>query len=128
MRTKFPVVAACDDVEEVLAAELVREPEPERGRLDADVRVERLLVDRGEDVAVRLRDRARLLLARDLLAEDVDRRHLPAGVEVADDGDRLGERRAGDVARGEALDDRLRYRRAGDERWRNRAATRPPRF
>ena len=69
------------------------------------------VVDRREDVAVRLRDRARLLLARDLLAEDVDRRHLPAGVEVAHDGDRLGERRAGDVARGEVLDDRLRHRR-----------------
>ena len=69
------------------------------------------VVDRRKDVAVRLRDRARLLLARDLLAEDVDRRHLPAGVEVANDADRLVERRAGDVARGEVLDDRLRHRR-----------------
>ncbi len=90
---------------------VVRQPEPERGRLDADVRVERRVVDRREHAAVRLRDRARLLLARDLLAEDVDRRHLPAGVEVAHDGDGLLERRAGDVARREVLDDRLRHRR-----------------
>ncbi len=45
------------DVEEVLAAEVVRELEPERRELDADVRVELGLVNRREDVAVRLRDR-----------------------------------------------------------------------
>ena len=66
------------DLDEVLAAEVVRELEPERGELDADVRVERGLVDRREHVAVRLGDRARLVLVRDLLAEHVDGRHLPA--------------------------------------------------
>ena len=100
-----------DDVEEVLTAEGVRQIEAERGDLDADVRVERGLVDRGEHVPVRLSDRAGLLLARDLLAEHVDGGHLPAAVQLADALDGLRQRRTGDVARGEELHDRLRDRR-----------------
>ena len=79
---------------------------PSAGRLDADVRVEPVLLERLERGDVRRRAIAwasdRL---RDLLAEDVDRRELPCGVQLGDDAPRVGERRAGDVARGEALDD-----------------------
>ena len=99
-----------DDVLEVLAAEVVREVEPERGELHADVRVEPLVLDLGEDVPIRLRDRPRLVLARDLLAEDVDRRHLLVGVEPLDDHDGVGEGRPRDVARREDAHDRLRHR------------------
>ena len=66
-----------DDLEQVRAAELVREVEPERGQLDADVRVEALALDRLEDVVVGADDVLRLAPARRFLAEDVDRRHLP---------------------------------------------------
>ena len=47
---------------------------PRRGQLDRDVRVEALAVDPREQVVVLAGDRARLVGARDLLAEDVDRR------------------------------------------------------
>ena len=99
------------DFEEVLAAEVVREPEAERGQLDADVGVERSLVDRREHVAVRLGDCAGLLLTRDLLAQHVDRRHLPPGVQPADTLHGFRQRRAGDVPGGEELHDGLRHRR-----------------
>ena len=63
-------------------AELVAEVQAERGQLDADVRVEPLPLDRLEDVVVGADDLERLLAARDLLAEDVDRRHLPLRVQL----------------------------------------------
>src|SRR5205807_5291282 len=86
------------------------EVEAEGGRLDTDVRVELLVLDRHEDVAVRLGDRARLRLTRDLLPEHVDRRELALAVEPPDDADRILQRRARDVPRGEELHHRLRDR------------------
>ena len=41
------------------------------------------MLDRLEDVVVRADDLERLLAARDLLAEDVDRRHLPLARSAA---------------------------------------------
>ena len=75
------------------------------------------LVDPREHVVVLAGDRARLVRARDLLAEDVDRRELPFRVQLADDANRVVERRSRDVARGEPLHDRSRNRRQeADER------------
>ncbi len=129
MRTKLPEPAACaDDGLEVLAAELVGEVEPERGELDADVGVEAAALDLGEDVAVGLGDRARVLLAGDLLAEDVDGRELPLRVQArarrrprraASSRRCSGTRRAGRPAS---------ERPAAGERWRGRAASRARRL
>ena len=83
-----------DDRLEVLAAEVEVELEPERGELDRDVRVEPLLVDPRQHVVVLARDRARLVGARDLLAEHVDGRELPFRVQPSDDAHRVVERRA----------------------------------
>ena len=69
-----------DDRLEVFLAECVVEPEAERGQLHGDVRVEALLADPRQRVVVLARDRARFVGARDLLAEHVDGRHLPARV------------------------------------------------
>ena len=69
------------DLLEVAAAEAVAELEPERRQLHAHVRVQVVPLDRLEHVAVLADDRHRLVDAGDLLAEDVDRRHLPALVE-----------------------------------------------
>ena len=64
-----------------------------------------------EHLVVLGRDRARLLGGRDLLAEDVDRRHLPLRVQLPDDAAGVLERGARDVALGDPLHDRLRDRR-----------------
>src|SRR5204863_9175034 len=62
-------------------------------------------------------DRRRLLLGRDLLAEDVDRRSLPLRVEPADGLSRILQLRTGDVARRELLHDRPRHgREQADDR------------
>ena len=95
-----------DDALQVRAAEVVVELEPERGQLDAHVRVEAGVLDVGEDLLVGALDRRRLVGRRDLLAEDVDRRHLPLGVQPADGLARVLELRACDVALREPLDDR----------------------
>ena len=86
-------------------------PEPDRGRLDADVRPEaRFALDRPQASAVGADDLGRLALAGDLLAEDVDRRQLaarrsaPAVVSTAS-----VEARARDVARRDPSHDRLRH-------------------
>ena len=101
-----------DDRLEVLAAEVEVELEPERRQLDRDVRVEALLVDRARATSWYCAgDRARLVGARDLLAEDVDRRELPFRVQLANDAQRVVERRACDVARREPLHDGPRDRR-----------------
>ena len=99
-----------DDRLEVLPAEVVPELQPERGGLDADVRVELAAVERLERLSVGRCDRARLVGVRDLLAEDVDRRHLPLGIEAADDPERVVELLARDVPLGDPAHDRLRDR------------------
>ena len=112
IRTKFPLSAAClDDPQEVRLAELVRKVEPEPGELDADVRVELLPLDRLEHVVVGCDDLERLAPARDLLAEHVDRRHLPLLVERSHDLHRVRNRRARDVAVGDPAYHRARDRR-----------------
>ncbi len=91
---------------DVPLAEVVVELQPEPGRLDADVRVETVPLERVQRSHVLVGDLLRLRCLRDLLAEDVDRSQLPRGVQLCDHPLRIGERRAGDVARGEALDHR----------------------
>src|SRR5207253_6864563 len=63
------------------------------------------VLDVGEDVLIGAHDRGGVALARDLLAEDVDRRHLPLDVQPPDGLARVPELRAGDVALREPLDD-----------------------
>jgi hypothetical protein len=65
---------------------------------------------------VRAHDAERLLAARDLLAEDVDRGQLALPVEPLDDAAGVRELRPRDVPLGDSLHDRLRNRRqeAGD--------------
>src|SRR5205085_12065059 len=100
-----------DDLLEVLAAEVVVELEPERRELHAHVRVEAALLDVREDILVGADDRRRVLLAPDLLAEDVDRGELPLRVQPPDGLARVLQLRAGDVALRELLDDRAWNRR-----------------
>ena len=69
-------------------------PSPSAVSLTLTLESSALALDRVEHVAVRLRDRARLVLARDLLAEHVDRRQLPVGVQRRGRRRRLVERRA----------------------------------
>ncbi len=89
----------------------------ERRQLDGDVRVEAFAVDPCEDVEVLAGDRARLVGAGHLLAEDVDRRELPAAVQLAHHAHGIVEGRAGDVSGGEPLDDRSWHsRQQPDER------------
>ena len=85
MRTKLPRDAASSTtVRRFCAADVVVEVQPERGELDADVRVEPAVLDVGEHVLVCAHDRGRLVLVGDLLAEDVDRRQLAFGVDPPD--------------------------------------------
>src|SRR5690242_14177721 len=88
---------------EVVAAEVVRQLQPEPGELHADAGLEAAALDVGEDVLVGADDRRRLLLGRDLLAEHVDRRDLSLRVELADGLSRVLQLGPGDVARGELL-------------------------
>ena len=77
-----------------------------------------------EHVVVLAGDRARLVRARDLLAEDVDRRQLPFRVQLANDAQRVVEGRSRDVARREPLHDGSRDRRQeADDARRSRRAT-----
>ena len=69
------------------------------------------MLDVGEDVLVGAHDRGGVGLARDLLAEDVDRRHLPLAVQPANGLPRVLQLGAGDVALREPRDDRLWDRR-----------------
>jgi hypothetical protein len=85
------------DDAQVVVAQVVGELEPEGGRLDAHVRVEALALDRREHVLVRVRDRARLVRAPDLLAEDVDRGQLAFGVQPLHDVAGVHELRPRDV-------------------------------
>ena len=76
-----------------------------------------LLVEPREHVVVLTRDRARLVGVRDLLAEHVDGRELPFRVQPSDDAHGVVERRPGDVARREPLDDGPRHcRQQPDDR------------
>ena len=82
IRTKLSTSAARRTTASMfLRGEVVPELEAERGRLDADVRVEAPLRDRVDGVEVRAGDRLRLLRRDDLLTEDVDRGRLPLGVQ-----------------------------------------------
>jgi len=74
-----------DDVLEVLAKELVAQVQPECGRLDADVRVERTALEGVDRLAVCTGDRAGLLRVGDLLAEHVQRRELALRVQLEHD-------------------------------------------
>ena len=103
---------------EVLAAELLVELEAEPGELDGDVRVEPLLLDPLEDTVVGPPDLGRLRCGEDLLPQDVDRRHLPFGVQALHDAHGVVERGPGDVRRREAPDERARH---GGEDPRDRA-------
>ena len=69
------------------------------------------LLDVGKDVEIRAHDRRRVVLVRDLLAEDVDRRQLPFAVEAAHGLACVLELRPRDVALRELVDDRPRDRR-----------------
>ena len=111
MRTKLSKRAASSTTaREVRAAETPVELEPEGRQLDADVRAETVLVDRVERAPVGVAQADRLLAERHLLAEDVERRLLAVGVQLADDVACLGKRRPGDVAAREALHDLPRHR------------------
>ena len=91
IRTKFRA-ARRDDRLEVRAAELGIELEPERrSSLTLTFESRPVRVDRVEHLAVRARDRARLVDARDLLAEHVDRRQLARRVQRRDDAARVVE-------------------------------------
>ena len=68
-------------------------------------------LDRIEDAVVLVDEGARLLGLVDVLAEDVDRGHLPRRVQLGHDTARVLERRPGDVAVRDLADDRLRNRR-----------------
>ena len=83
---------------DVALAEVVAELQPEPGRLDADVGVEPVLLERVERGDVLGRDRGRLVLVLDLLPEHVDGRELPLGVQPCDRLARVRKPRAGDVA------------------------------
>ncbi len=96
-----------DDGLQVVATELEIELEPEPRQLHRHVRVEALLVDSREHVVVLPGDRARLVDARDLLAEHVDGGELALRVQPANDANGIVERGACDIARRKALDDRL---------------------
>ncbi len=101
----------------VLLQEVVRQVQPERRRLDADVGVEPLALDRLEDVVIGLREGACLVGAVDLLAEHVDRRELALVVQLPHGRDRVVEACAGDVPRRDPLDDRARNgRQEADDR------------
>ena len=77
IRTKLPRRAASATTAlEVRRGRGRVELEPERGQLDADVRVEPLALDRGERPPGTRCDRRGLLRRSDLLAEHVDRRQL----------------------------------------------------
>ena len=65
-----------------------------------------LLLDRLEDVVVGAHDLERLLPASDLLAEDVDRRHLALLVQALHDATRVRDVGARDVALRDLADDR----------------------
>ena len=98
-------------------AEVEVELQTERGRLHADVGVEPAALDVGEHVLIGVDDRQRVLLVRDLLAEDVDRRHLPLGVEPADGLACVLQLGPGDVTLGELLYERPRHgREEADDR------------
>ena len=75
------------------------------------------LVDARQQIVVLAGDRPRLVGARHLLAEDVDRGQLPALVQLPDDANGIVERRTRDIARREPLHDRPRDgRQEADER------------
>ena len=69
------------------------------------------MLDVGEDVLVGANDRGGVGLARDLLAEDVDRRQLPLLVEPADGLPRVLQLGTCDVTLCEPFHDRPRDRR-----------------
>ena len=74
-----------DQALEVLAKELVTQVQPECGRLDADVRLERAALEGVDRLAVGAGDRAGLLRVGDLLAEHVERCELALGVQLEHD-------------------------------------------
>jgi len=66
------------------------------------------MLDVGEDILIGAHYRRRLILVRDLLAEDVDRRELPLCVDAPDGLARVSQLGSGDVPRGELLHERPR--------------------
>ena len=117
IRTKrFVGSAAAITVSTLRLQSVVVELQPEPGRLDADVGVEAVPLEGVERGDVLCRDRRRLGRVHDLLAEHVDGRELPLCIQPGDDAQRVVERGAGDVARGEAAHDSLRHdRQRGDD-------------
>ena len=112
MRTKLPLSAACSTTASAFSRQRSRSiVSPSAVELDADVGVEPVPLDRIEDAVVLVDEGARLLGLVDVLAEDVDRGHLPLRVQLGDDAARVLERRPGDVAVRDLADDRLRNRR-----------------
>ena len=101
----------CDDGFEIRAAHVVTEVQPEPSQLHAHVRVESASLDVGKNVLIRAHDRGRFVLVLDLLAEDVDRRHLPLRVQLPDGLAGVLQLRPGDVPLRELLHDRARNRR-----------------
>ena len=95
---------------EVAPAEREVELEAQSRRLDADVRVEVAAPDLCKHVFVGACNDVRLLLVRDLLAEDVDSRELPLRVQRANGRRGIAELGAGDVTGGDGADDRTRHR------------------
>jgi hypothetical protein len=96
---------------EVLPAELVAQVQPQRRRLDADVRVEPAALERVDRLAVGAGDPAGLVRIRDLLAEDVEGRELALGIQLVHHQQRVIQLFAGDVALRDPPHDRLRHRR-----------------
>ena len=97
-RTKIPRAAASSTSPKTSARHRRSSSlSPKPVELDRDVRLEPVLGDRRQGVAIRLRDRLRFLRPRDLLAEDVDGRLHSLRVQGGNDSPRVVERRAGDV-------------------------------
>src|SRR5690242_11462268 len=89
---------------EVVAAEVVRQLQPEPGELHADAGLEAAALDVGEDVLVGADDRRRLLLGRDLLAEDrkstrLNSSHMSISYAVLPELHSFPTRRSSDLSR-----------------------------
>ena len=106
MRTNLPWPPANSASARTLRAQSSGvDTEPQPGELHADVRIESLGLDRSHGPLVLVPDRVRLVHARHLLAEDIERRFLPHLVQSPDGGERVGQLGPGDVPVGEPSDD-----------------------
>ena len=78
MRTKSPLAGRVEQRVARPRGSPHRRLEPERRRLDAQVRVEPLALDRGEQVDVQVGVLGGLVSGRDLFAEQIERRGFPS--------------------------------------------------